>query len=70
MNLRRGRSGGVVDLGLWRHANSVSVGAGKSFFATEPQANHLRLSWGGANHDELIESVRRLGSAAQSIQSS
>jgi hypothetical protein len=47
VNLRRGRSGGVIDLGLWRHASSVSVGAGKSFFATEPQANHLRsqLGW-------------------------
>ncbi len=48
--------------------HGVVVGAGRSFFATEPPSSHLRLSFGGAaNHDELSESVRRLGSAMQSI---
>jgi len=48
--------------------HGVLVGAGRSFFATEPPSSHLRLSFGGAaDHDELRESVRRLGSALQSI---
>jgi len=51
-----------------RH-HGVLVGPGRSFFATEPPASHLRLSFGAAaNHDELRESVRRLGSAVQSIE--
>jgi len=55
----------VVEAGR-RHG--VVVGAGRSFFATEPPSAHLRLSFGGAaNNDELSESVRRLGSAMQSI---
>lgn len=50
--------------------HGVVVGAGKSFFATEPPSSHLRLSFGGAaSHEELSESVRRLGSALQSIAS-
>jgi DNA-binding transcriptional MocR family regulator len=50
--------------------HGVVVGAGRSFFATEPPSTHLRLSFGGAaNHDELSESVRRLGSALHSIAS-
>ena len=53
-----------------RH-HGVLVGPGRSFFATEPPASHLRLSFGGAaNHDELRESVRRLGSALRSIMTS
>jgi DNA-binding transcriptional MocR family regulator len=48
--------------------HGVLVGAGRSFYATEPPSSHLRLSFGGAaDHDELRESVRRLGSALQSI---
>ena len=51
--------------------HGVVVGAGRSFFATEPPSSHLRLSFGGAaHHDELRESVRRLGSALQSILTS
>ena len=48
--------------------HGVLVGPGRSFFATEPPSSHVRLSFGGAaNNDELRESVRRLGSALQSI---
>ncbi|GAC1505951.1 MAG: PLP-dependent aminotransferase family protein [Candidatus Dormibacteraceae bacterium] len=48
--------------------HGIVVGAGRSFFATEPPSSHVRLSYGGAaNHDELRESVRRLGSALKSI---
>ncbi len=48
--------------------HGVVVGAGRSFFATEPPSRHLRLSFGGAaHHDELRESVRRLGFAMESI---
>jgi DNA-binding transcriptional MocR family regulator len=55
----------VVEAGR-RHG--VVVGAGRPFFATEPPSSHLRLSFGGAaNHDELRESVRRLGSALESV---
>jgi len=51
--------------------HGVVVGAGRSFFATEPPSSHLRLSFGGAaHHDELVESVRRLGSALRSILTS
>ncbi len=47
------------------------VGPGHSFFATEPPSSHLRLSFGGAaSHDELRESVRRLGSALRAISAS
>jgi DNA-binding transcriptional MocR family regulator len=46
----------------------VLVGAGRSFFATEPPSKHLRLSFGcAASHDELRESVRRVGSAIESV---
>ena len=49
--------------------HGVLVGVGRSFFATEPPSSHLRLSFGGAaHHDELRESVRRLGSALRSIE--
>ena len=48
--------------------HGVLVGTGRSFFATEPPASHLRLSFGcAANHDELREAVRRLGSALDSV---
>src|SRR5579859_4263284 len=51
--------------------HGVVVGAGRSFFATEPPSRHLRLSFGGAaHHDELRESVRRLGYAMESITGS
>jgi DNA-binding transcriptional MocR family regulator len=51
-----------------RH-HGVLVGPGRSFFATEPPSRHLRLSFGAAaNHDELREAVRRLGSALQSME--
>ena len=47
--------------------HGVVVGAGRSFFATEPPSSHLRLSFGGAaSHDELREALRRLGSALRS----
>jgi DNA-binding transcriptional MocR family regulator len=60
--------GAVAEVG---RQHGVVVGAGRSFFATEPPSSHLRLSFGGAaNHDELRESVRRLGSALQSITTS
>jgi DNA-binding transcriptional MocR family regulator len=46
----------------------VLVGPGRSFFATEPPSSHVRLSFGGAaSHDELRESVRRLGAALRAI---
>ena len=49
--------------------HGVVVGAGRSFFATEPPSSHLRLSFSGAaSHEELRESVRRLGAALQSIE--
>jgi DNA-binding transcriptional MocR family regulator len=47
--------------------HGVVVSAGRPFFATEPSSGHLRLSFGmAADHDELRESVRRLGSALRS----
>ena len=47
--------------------HGVLVGAGRPFFATEPPSTHLRLSFGAAaDHEELIESVRRLGLALRS----
>jgi DNA-binding transcriptional MocR family regulator len=47
--------------------HGVVVSAGRPFFATEPSSGHLRLSFGmAANHDELRESVRRLGTALRS----
>jgi DNA-binding transcriptional MocR family regulator len=50
--------------------HGVLVGAGRSFFATEPPSSHLRLSFGcAASHDELRESVRRLASALQATVS-
>jgi len=61
---------GVEDVTVAEAAreHGVLVGAGRSFFATEPSSNHLRLSFGcAANHDELRESVRRLGSALKAI---
>ena len=64
--LPEGADDGVVAEAGRRHG--VVVGVGRSFFATEPPASHLRLSFGGAaHHDELRESVRRLGSAINSI---
>jgi DNA-binding transcriptional MocR family regulator len=48
--------------------HGVLIGAGRSFFATEPPSSHVRLSFGcAANDDELRESVRRLASALQSV---
>lgn len=48
--------------------HGVLLGAGRSFFATEPPSGHLRLSFGcAANHDELREAVRRLASALESV---
>ncbi|HET7419180.1 MAG TPA: PLP-dependent aminotransferase family protein [Candidatus Dormibacteraeota bacterium] len=62
---------GAVDDALLADAareHGVLVGAGRSFFATEPPSGHVRLSFGcAANHDELRESVRRLASALESI---
>lgn len=63
---------GVDDLVVAESAreHGVLVGAGRSFFATEPPSSHLRLSFGcAANHDELRESVRRLASALRSAVS-
>jgi DNA-binding transcriptional MocR family regulator len=60
-----GADQGVVVEAARQHG--VVVGAGRSFFATEPPSSHVRLSFGvAANHDELRESVRRLGSALKS----
>jgi len=51
--------------------HGVVVGAGSSFFATEPPSSHLRLSFGGsATSEELRESVRRLGAAMRSLVTS
>ncbi|HET7339394.1 MAG TPA: PLP-dependent aminotransferase family protein [Candidatus Dormibacteraeota bacterium] len=50
--------------------HGVLVGAGRSFFATEPASSHLRLSFGcAASHEELRESVRRLASALRAVVS-
>lgn len=57
---------GVDDAVLAQSAreHGVLVGAGRSFFATEPPSHHLRLSFAcAASHDELREGVRRLGAA-------
>ena len=57
---------GVDDVSVAEAARErgVLVGAGRSFFATEPPSSHLRLSFGcAASHDELREAVRRLASA-------
>ncbi len=55
-----------VEVAEAARAQGVLVGAGRPFFATEPPSQHLRLSFGAAaSHDELIESVRRLGAAMQ-----
>jgi DNA-binding transcriptional MocR family regulator len=61
---------GVDDLAVAEsaRAHGVLVGAGRSFFATEPPSGHLRLSFGcAANDEELRESVRRLGSALEAV---
>lgn len=66
VTLPEGADEGAVAEAARRHG--VLVGAGRSFFATEPPSSHLRISFGGAaNNDELRESVRRLGSAVQSV---
>ena len=60
---------GVDDVALADSAreHGVLVGAGRWFFATEPPSSHLRLSFGcAASHEELRESVRRLGAALTS----
>ena len=61
---------GVDDVVVAQSAreHGVLVGAGRSFFATEPPSSHLRLSFAcAANHEELRESVRRLAAALQSV---
>lgn len=61
----------VDDLAVAESAreHGVLVGMGRSFFATEPPSSHLRLSFACAAHaGELRESVRRLGSALQSLR--
>ena len=56
---------GVAEAG---RQHGVLVGAGRSFFATEPPASHVRVSFGcAAGHDELREAVRRLGAAVASL---
>jgi DNA-binding transcriptional MocR family regulator len=66
VTLPRGVVEGAVVESARQHG--VLVGPGRSFFATEPPAAHLRLSFGGAaSHDELRESVRRLGAALRGI---
>lgn len=48
--------------------HGVLVGAGRSFFATEPPSRNLRLSFAcAASHDELRESVRRLAFALEAM---
>jgi DNA-binding transcriptional MocR family regulator len=50
--------------------HGVLVGAGRSFFATEPPASFVRVSFGcAAGHEELREAVRRLGVAVASLAS-
>jgi len=50
--------------------HGVLVGAGRSFFATEPASAHLRLSFGCATgEDELREAVRRVATALASVVS-
>jgi DNA-binding transcriptional MocR family regulator len=49
-------------------AHGVLVGMGRAFFATEPPAAHLRLSFGGpANGDELREAAERMGRALSTL---
>jgi len=63
---------GIDDVGLAEAArrHGVLVGAGRSFFATEPAASHVRVSFGcAAGIDELREAVRRLGAALASLAS-
>jgi len=48
--------------------HGVLVGAGRSFFATEPPSGHLRLSFGcAAGEDELRDAVRRVAAALGSV---
>ena len=55
----------VADAG---REHGVLVGAGRSFFATEPPSGHLRLSFGcAASHDELREAVRRLAAGLHAV---
>jgi DNA-binding transcriptional MocR family regulator len=47
--------------------HGVAVGAGRPYVAGEPDAAHLRLSYGGATPEILREGVARLGSALREV---
>ena len=66
VSLPRGVDDVVLAEAARRHG--VLVGAGRAFFATEPAASHIRLSYGcAASDDELREAVRRVGAAFDSV---
>ncbi|RBY81098.1 PLP-dependent aminotransferase family protein [Blastococcus sp. TF02-09] len=41
-------------------AHNLLIGAGRPYFVTEPPAPHLRLTYAGANEEQLTAGVRRL----------
>jgi DNA-binding transcriptional MocR family regulator len=45
----------------------VSVGLGKSFFYTEQKGKFIRISISASDEETIIEGIRRLGSALQSL---
>jgi DNA-binding transcriptional MocR family regulator len=49
-----------VDLATRARARDLVVGAGRPYFVTEPPAPHLRLSYAGADEQQLTAGVRRL----------
>jgi DNA-binding transcriptional MocR family regulator len=49
-------------------AGGVTVSPGRRWFAAEPPAPHLRLTFAGADPARLAEGVRRLGAAAPELR--
>jgi DNA-binding transcriptional MocR family regulator len=49
-----------VELATRARARDLVVGAGRPYFVTEPPASHLRLSYAGANEQQLTTGVQRL----------
>jgi DNA-binding transcriptional MocR family regulator len=60
---------GVDDVVLTRAAaaHGVVVSAGRPWYATDPPAPHVRLTFAGAPPEVLIDGVRRLADAASTI---
>ena len=48
----------------------MTVSPGRRWFAAEPPAPHLRLTFAGADPARLAEGVRRLGAAAPELAAS